>query len=283
MPKQRYVRAQFLVFALFGDYILPRGGWAQTQSLIELLGLLGVSSQAARSTLSRITRQGWLQRRRNGRNSLYALTPKGQHLLEEGEKRIFEPRGQDWDGQWRVVVYSLPERKRGLREALRRRLSWLGFGPLAPGTWVSPRDRRRELQALLIDLNAVPYVQCFVGQWLSDASDRAMVERCWNLDDLNSQYAAFLRKWKPELERYVNRSSGAEDLEPSQCFVRRFWIVHEYSDFPNRDPNLPSALLPEGWLGSEAARVFGEYHTLLSDRANTFIEETLRNRNRQSA
>lgn len=268
-----------MILALFGDYILQREGWAWTGSLIRLLGLLGVSSQAVRSTLSRMSRHGWLRPQRQGRNSLYTLTPKARRLLEEGERRIFEPRGQSWDGQWRIVVYSLPEAKRDLREALRRRLNWLGFGPLAPGTWLSPRDRLTELGALLDDLDARPYVQCFAGRWLDDLSDEGMVARCWNLRELNRQYAAFLRRWKPELERCEQRWTAGQQLEPSQCFVQRFRIVHEYSVFPSRDPNLPAELLPGGWLGDEAARVFRSYRDLLTDRANDFIEATLRNGN----
>jgi len=277
MSKRRQVRTQFLIFTLFGDYVLPREGWAWTGSLIELLGLLGVSSQAARSTLSRMSKQGWLKPQRRGRNSLYALSPKGRRLLEEGAQRIFEPRRQEWDGQWRVVVYSLPEKKRDLRETIRRRLSWLGFGPLAPGMWVSPHDRHAELEALLDDLHARRYVQCFVGRWLSDLSCGDLVARCWNLGDLNRRYAAFLRKWEPELQSCEERLSTGNALKPDECFVRRFWIIHEYSTFPRSDPNLPAELLPEGWLGDRAALVFREYHRLLSGRANEFIEKTLGN------
>lgn len=279
MSRRPHVRTQFLIFTLFGDYIYPREGWASTKSLITLLGLLGVSSQAARSTLSRMSKQGWLKARRKGRSSLYTLTTKGQHLLQEGAQRIFEPRRQDWDRQWRVVVYSLPEKKRDLREALRRRLSWLGFGPLGPGTWVSPHDRQLELETLQDDLRVRRYVQCFVGQWLSNLSNDDLVERCWNLTDLNRRYAAFLRKWEPELQSCEMRQSGSNALAPSECFVRRFWIVHEYSAFPRSDPNLPAELLPEGWLGDEAARVFREYRQLLNERANALIEQTLQNGN----
>jgi phenylacetic acid degradation operon negative regulatory protein len=279
MSRRPQVRTQFLIFTLFGDYVYPREGWAWTGSLITLLKLLGVSNQAARSTLSRMSKQGWLKVQRKGRNSLYALTLKGQHLLEEGAQRIFEPRRQGWDGKWRVVVYSLPEKKRDLREALRRRLSWLGFGPLSPGTWVSPHDRQVELEALLDDLNVRHYVQCFVGQWLNHLSNDDLVQRCWNLTDLNRRYAAFLRKWEPELQNCEVQQSGGNPLTPSECFVRRFWIVHEYSAFPRSDPNLPAELLPEGWLGDEAARVFRDYRELLNERANAFIEQTLQNEN----
>lgn len=277
MPTRRAARTQFLIFTLFGDYILSREGWAWTGSLIRLLGLLGVSSQAVRSTLSRMSRRRWLKRQREGRHSLYALTPKGRRLLEEGSQRIFEPRQQTWDGQWCVVVYSLPEHKRGLREALRRRLTWLGFGPLASGTWISPHDRQAELGAMLDELKARPYVQCFAGQRLSTLSNDDLVARCWDLDNLNRGYAAFLRKWKPELEHVRRQRATGEKFDASKCFVRRFWIVNEYSAFPRRDPNLPAELLPEGWLGGEVAALFHELHGLLSEPANAFIDSTLRN------
>jgi phenylacetic acid degradation operon negative regulatory protein len=273
MPKTPVVRTKFIVFALFGDYILPRGGRVWTPSLLRLLELLGVSSQTARSTLSRMSGEGWLEPERSGRNSLYALTAKGRNLLEEGVHRIFEPRRLEWDGQWRVVVYSLPEKKRDLREALRRRLSWLGYGPLAPGTWVSPHDRQLELDSLLDDLGARRYVQCFVGRWLGGISNDEMVSRCWELDSLNREYAAFVRKW----EREARSQRNTKDKSGAECFVRRFWIVHEYSAFPNRDPNLPLELLPAGWLGDEAARVHREYREMLSDRANSFIDATVSN------
>jgi len=279
MSISKQIRTRLLIFTLFGDYIFPREGWAPTAGLITLLRRLGVHSPAARSTLSRMSRQGWLRAERRGRHSLYGLTMKGRHLLEEGTHRIFEPQPKNWDGQWRVVVYSLPEQKRRLREALRRRLSYLGFGALAPGTWISPHDRQIELEALLDDLNARPYVQCFVGKWLGQLSNEDLVARCWNLDGLNRQYAAFVRKWEPKLKKQRRGFSKKNGMKPGDCFVHRFWIIHEYSAFPSRDPNLPGGLLPQGWMGSRAGRVFRGYRELLTGRANAFVEEMLETRN----
>lgn len=278
MSNPRQARTRLLVFTLFGDYIFPREGWAWTRSLIQILERLGVSSQAARSTLSRLSRQGWIKAERRGRHSVYALTAQGRHLLEEGTHRIFEPRTKKWDGKWRVVVYSLPEKKRNLREALRRRLSFLGFGPLAPGTWLSPHDRQADLEKLLDDLKARPYVQYFEAQWRSQHTPQELVARCWDLHSLNRKYAAFLQKWSPKLTNGKRRSNGRNSLSPSDSFTRRFWIIHEYSAFLMRDPNLPAELLPRHWWGSEAARVFREYRRLLTEAANAYIEETLSGR-----
>ncbi|MBZ5555207.1 MAG: phenylacetic acid degradation operon negative regulatory protein PaaX [Acidobacteriia bacterium] len=279
MLNRQQTRTRLLIFTLYGDYLLPRKGSAPTGSLIALLGLLGVRNQAARSTLSRMSREGWLKGKRRGRHSRYALTLNARHLLEEGTRRIFEPRRRRWDGRWRVVVYSLPETKRDLREALRRRLSYLGFGALTPGTWVSPHDRQVEVQSLLKDLKAQRYVQYFEGHWRGHISNKELVTRCWNLKELNRQYAMFLRKWVPELEKYEKGVASGNRLSPSECFVHRFWIIHEYSAFPNRDPNLPAELLPKGWRGNEASQVFRKYRRKLTKRANAFVDEILRTAN----
>jgi phenylacetic acid degradation operon negative regulatory protein len=37
--------------------------------------------------------------------------------------------------------------------------------------------------------------------------------------------------------------------EPRECFVQRFMLIHEYRSSPYVDPNQPSELLPDGWLG----------------------------------
>ena len=55
-PQTPSIRTQFLVFTLFGEYILPRGGSIWTSSLLSLLERLDVSERAARNTLSRMSR-----------------------------------------------------------------------------------------------------------------------------------------------------------------------------------------------------------------------------------
>ena len=57
-PTTPSVRTQFLIFTLFGEFILPRGGSIWTSSLIRLLDQLGVGERAARLTLSRMASKG---------------------------------------------------------------------------------------------------------------------------------------------------------------------------------------------------------------------------------
>jgi len=269
------VRTQFLIFTLFGEYVLPRGGSAWAGSLLQLLRLLEVSERAARSTFSRMSQKGWLASSRVGRNSHYSLTPRGMRVVKEAEVRIFEPRRTSWDGLWHMLVYSIPEGKRRLRGKLRQRLGWLGYGRLAPGTWVSPSDRRQEVQAQLEDLGLMPYAQYFSGLRLHFASNQEIVTRCWDLDHLNEDYATFLKTYEPVFHRVRRDDHRGRPMSPAEYFVLRFWLTLEYSQFPRRDPNLPPILQPPGWLGSRASQMFQEFHRLLREPSERFVSELL--------
>jgi phenylacetic acid degradation operon negative regulatory protein len=266
---------QDMVFTLYGDYVRHRGGEAWTGSLIELLGLFGVSGQAVRSTLSRMSRKGWLESRRAGRYSFYSQTPKFSQLLEEGAQRIFQPRHDPWDRHWYLLTYSIPESKRHLRRRLRKRLLWLGFGALHHATWISPRDLQAEVRQITDALRARPYVEFFAAEHRCFASDEEIVARCWNLDQLSDYYATFMSRYDSPFQEHQARLAAGGSLEPRECFVRRFMLIHEYRFSPYVDPNLPLELLPDDWLGEKATRLFQQYHELLDEKAGVYLDSVL--------
>jgi len=213
MSDRPSIRTQFLIFTLFGEYIVPRGGGAWTAGLLNLLRVLGVSERAARSTLSRMSQKSWLRSRRNGRHSRYEITPRGQRIVQAGAVRIFEPRRVSWDGLWHIVAYSVPEGRRRLRSQLRTRLGWLGFGRLAPGTWVSPSDRRQEVEADLEDLGARPYAVYFSRSQLFFINNEEIVGRCWDLRRLQREYARFLKRFEPAYQEAKTAMRSGRPLE----------------------------------------------------------------------
>lgn len=273
--QRRSLRTQFLFFTLFGEYINPYPGRIWTSNLIALLDVLGVSERAVRSTFSRMTKKGWLVSRRKGRYSSYALTRSGERVVRDAQIRIFEPRRTTWDGLWHMVVYSVPEEKRKLRSALRKNLGWLGFGSLAPGTWISPNDRREEVEDQLDELGARPYAVYFGGMELNYATNEEVVSRCWDLGSLNQEYMTFLETYEAAFKQDRDRKRRGVPLDPAECFRQRFWLTLEYSQFPRRDPNLPERLLPSSWLGVHASAMFTEYHSLLRQPAEKFVKDVL--------
>lgn len=286
------LRPQSAMLTIYGDYVLPRGGELGIGSLIKLLGNFLLSDQAIRSAVSRMCRADILKVRRVGRRSYYSLTENGQQLLMKGARRIFERKNNHWDGGWSVVVYSIPEPRRQARDKLRLELGWMGYGPLSEATWISPYDLTNEVEYLADRLQIREYVQIFRARLMSSefrgpssegngdselrTQDSVLVARCWDLDRIHHKYADFIAKYRPKLEEHGGRVEAGEAIPPSECFVERFNLIHQYRKFPFFDPDLPRQLLPENWLRPEAAALFQEYHGLLAEKANEYFDSVFR-------
>lgn len=264
-------RPHDLAFTLFGEFLLHRESAVGTGSLIELFGELGLSPAATRTALSRMTRRGWLQARRAGRRSYHASTPRARKVLTEGAARIHaSPPADDWDGLWYLVAYSIPEHRRHLRDRLRVRLQWLGFGQLGNGLWISPHQVRGAVNELAGELGIADHLEIFRAQYQGYSSAAHLVAQAWDLERIDARYAAFLERHRPEYER-----AQRDPPTPREAFVKRFFLVHEYREFPLIDPYLPDRLLPGGWRGGEAANLFREYHARLRAPADAYVDSVV--------
>lgn len=244
------MKPRSIIFDLFGEYIRYDGGEAPMRVLVDLLGAFGISADATRVVMSRLRAEGWFDSRRLGRESRYALTAQAWEMLDEGRPRIFERRREPWSGEWCLVTYSVPEAARQTRDRLRKRMAWLGFGPLAPSTWICPHDKRAEVVKVLEGEPEARF-DVFMARSLGLAHDRDMVRRCWDLGDLNDAYGAFLHASQERLARFQ------ESAPPGpEALVERIRLIHDYRRFPFQDPDLPLELLPAGWLGRQAHDVF---------------------------
>lgn len=270
-------RTQDLIFTLYGDYIVPRGGEAWIGNIITLMAGFDTSAQAVRSTLSRMTRKGWLESRKEGRHSFYTITPKTEALLTEGTRRIYQPRQDPWDGRWYVLHYSIPENRRHLRHRFRQQLIWLGFGRLGPGVWISPRNLQAKATQAANRLKITSQVHIFTGDYLGLSNLDTLVNQCWGLDELNRAYQNFITRHQTDWQHFAAKADQGT-INPHTAFIRRFLLVHEYRSFPYVDPNLPPQLLPKDWLGNEANRLFQDYAALLSPKANAYASDVLATR-----
>lgn len=260
------------MLTLYGDYVRHKGGEIGIGSLIKLLGNFALSEQSIRSAVSRMCRAGLLQVRRNGLKSYYSLTKDGFGLLDKGAQRIFERKGNGWDGNWSIVVYFIPEENREVRDRLRLELSLIGYGPLAPATWISPHNLTGEVEEIAEKLRIKEYVQTFQAQHKGFSASKAIISRCWNLNRIHRKYASFIAEYRPKLEEHLGRLKAGQSVEPSECFVARFKLIDEYRRLPFFDPDLPAELLPRNWLRSQAADLFHEYHDLLAEKANEYFD-----------
>jgi phenylacetic acid degradation operon negative regulatory protein len=250
--------ARSLIFDILGDCVRVGIHDIHLKMLVSLGEQMGVAGPNMRVLIPRMRDEGWFDVRRQGRESIYTLTPRTRTIIEEGRQRIFRSRPTAWDGSWSLVIYSVPETDRPTREQLRRDLSWLGFGSLAPATWVSPfplLDRVAQLGAALPNAK----LDLLTMQSSGLAADRSIVTRSWDVESLNEQYSTFIH------DVHLDIMDGAWDRkDPAAALVRRIGLVHAYRRFPYRDPGLPVVLQPPGWLGDQARELFIEAHELLA-------------------
>ena len=245
MPPER-VTPRSVVLDLAGDYIRYHGGVIALGSMTELLGAFEVSDDNVRVLMSRLRREGFFQTQRQGRTAEYVLAPDTVHLLDEGRDRIFARHPDEWDGSWHMVIYQVPETVRASRERLRTGLSWLGFGALAPSTWLSARDRRGQVRELFTRESEARFDQV-TARSEGPEQDRDLAARCWDLRQLAADYRAWIDVW---------RELDPNGLDDKQALVQRTRLVYSYRKFPFADPDLPSALTPEGWPGTAAHELF---------------------------
>ena len=268
---------QQVVLTLYGDYILHLGGEIGIDTLIRLLANFGLSQQAVRSAISRMSRKGLIKVRRVGRRSYYSLTTAGRTLLTEGARRIFKRKTTKWDGTWNIVTYSIPEKTRETRDIFRRELGWLGYGPLSEATWISPYDMTAEVNELAEKLKIKDRVQIFNAKQVNSFNPPSIMNWCWDLEKIHEKYSDFVEKYNNKLKDHQQRMEAGEVIEPGECFVERFHLIHEYRRLPFYDPDLPLELLPENWLRPQAANLFSEYHDLLANKANEYFDSAFKN------
>ncbi len=104
-------RVWSLVITVFGDSVQLRGGRVPAVRLNRLLGRVGIESGALRTSLSRLSRDGWVEGRKSGRTSSYALTPSGTAQFGPATARIYAaPRNSpvaDWTFSTQEVAGAL--------------------------------------------------------------------------------------------------------------------------------------------------------------------------------
>lgn len=263
------MKARSAVFDLFGDYLRYRGGEVRLRDLSALMQCFDVPDTTVRVVVTRMRREGWLEGSRSGREARIRLTPAAWDLLDEGRARIFRRSDGTWDGLWHMAIYSVPESERAVREQLRKRLAWLGFGPLTSSVWVSPHDRTGELVESFADDDRVK-LNVFRSRSLGRAADLEIASGAWDLDALDRDYAELLARHRPRLAAY-----RAGEVTGRDALVERMRLTHDYRMFPFRDPDLPRELLPADWSGRAAHEVFLEAHGLLRAPAEEYVDSVL--------
>ncbi len=254
--QQSRMNAGSLIISVFGDAVLPRGGRIGLGSLIQLLTPLGVSDRLIRTSIFRLVKEEWMYSEAIGRRADYMLTPAGLRRFEESARQIYAAESPAWDHRWRLIL-SVGELDTKQRERLKRALFWQGFGAIGTDCFVHPSaDLVTVMDALTTEGmgDLLKHLMPLTSE-MSDTekkeseTDTDLVKRAWNLGQLGSAYAQFVKQYQPMLKQLQSANTHASD---ESQFLLRTLLIHDYRRLLLRDPELPKVLLPQDWSGQEA-------------------------------
>jgi phenylacetic acid degradation operon negative regulatory protein len=265
-------RAKSLIVTVWGDALAPHGGSAWLAGLIRLMAPFGINERLVRTSVFRLAQDGWLQSATHGRMSRYRLTEEGQRRFDDAHLRIYARPADDWDGGWELVLAdAVPPAKRA---AVRKELTWSGFGALGPTVFLRPVQPGRALPAILDAPGIASRVQvCAAGDLPGRRPLTAAVATAWDLTLLAADYRRFLQRFGAVIDRFRATEGGAHD--PEQCFVVRTLLIHAYRRVLLRDPLLPAALVPLDWPGAAAYALCRDFYRLTHRSAERHLATTL--------
>jgi phenylacetic acid degradation operon negative regulatory protein len=218
LDQRPVTRPNSFIFTLYGDMVhrLVGDGALWIGGLIRLMAAFGVSSQAVRQAVSRMTRQGWLIARRERNRAFYMVTARGRRRIEELSPRIYGPV-IEWDGRWRLLSYAVGEAQRQGRERLRKELAALGWAQLSSSTWISPSDALEAAREAAQATVALGATDLFEAEYRGPLSDRALLERCWNVDSIAAAYREFISRYRPRFDLEIARGGLSDEARSSSA------------------------------------------------------------------
>ncbi|WP_313821556.1 PaaX family transcriptional regulator C-terminal domain-containing protein [Citricoccus sp.] len=264
-------RGRSLLVTLMAEYWSEEGVRAPSGALVDLMEQLSVSASATRTLLSRLTREGRLVNAREGRRSFYALSPSAHHRLAEGFDviRNFGSGLEPVDRGWTMVLFSIPEDQRSVRQQLRKGLSWMGFAPLYDGAWVSSRARGEQALSLCRDLG-VESASVVRGSIVAGGTQFGDPTDAWDLDFARQLYVSFTALLTDPLQRL-----RAGHLAPVEAMRARTETINVFRGFPRFDPDLPLGSLTPEWPRQGARDAFVELYEETTDASADYVRSVV--------
>ncbi|MBJ3776205.1 PaaX family transcriptional regulator [Acuticoccus mangrovi] len=246
------VRAWSLIVSIYGDCVMPRGGELWLGTLTELLAALDVEPGSTRTAMSRLARDGFLERHRVGRTSHYRLSGEALALSRRAERLIYRTTAPTPPPGWEMVVTLPPG------AADRKQLARAGYAALVPGVYARPHA------------DDAPPPPDAVIRLTATGDDAALATALYPLADIAARYHGFITA-TAQITPY------AEDADPLQALALRIMLVHGFRRIVLRDPHLSRDARPADWPADAAYRAFATLYRRLEPLSDSWLDDNAQN------
>jgi phenylacetic acid degradation operon negative regulatory protein len=260
-----------LITTVFGDSIAPRGGNVWLGSLVAVMADFGISERLVRTSVFRLTKDGWLQSEQVGRRSYYNLSAEGRERFQQATHRIYSVPAGSWDGRWCLLLLSGLDTQ--AKEVVRKEFGWLGFAALSANVLAHPAPDLQELDAASKRTGVADNLVVLEGQTIrNDAGMRRLAHSGWNLTGINERYGQFVTMFRPLMTAIRNTR---KKIEEKQAFIVRTLLIQEYRKVLLRDPLLPEELLLPEWKGAAAYQLCRNLYLAVHPAADRYLSSVV--------
>ncbi|MBI4050268.1 MAG: hypothetical protein HY398_02360 [Candidatus Doudnabacteria bacterium] len=102
---------------------------------------------------------------------VFTLTKPGWFAARRLYNSFVIEKPREWDGRWRIVIFDIPETKKGKRELFRYKLRALGLANVQKSIWAHPFECREQVFYLAREIFILPYVRYIVADEITGEQD----------------------------------------------------------------------------------------------------------------
>lgn len=113
-------------------------------------GAPDLKKSALSEAIKRLREKGFIEKEIKDGKVILKLTNLGKEALGEPS--------EEWDGKVRIVIFDIPEKKRVVRDLLRRKLKNWGFKKWQLSVWITKRNVTEKLRSLISELGIEQWV-----------------------------------------------------------------------------------------------------------------------------
>jgi phenylacetic acid degradation operon negative regulatory protein len=195
----------------------------------------------SRGIVGKMEAMGLVKRVKEGSSTTIELSPTGydflNHLLDTLHNETVH-----WDGKWRMVWFSVSEKKRSYRDKLRRHLEFLGMRPVLNSLWISPLPVSDDVLSRAKKLEITSSVAVVETDQISGISKEEIL--CsWDFEGSRKMFYEFIDKYS------ATKFEGLDSFSAKK-------IIFEYALILKREPKLPIELFPADWPRYRADQIY---------------------------
>ena len=249
------LRVWSVIITIFGDAVMPRGGVVPASALSALTDRLGIRPEALRVALYRLAKDGWITRRKSGRNSFYGLSETGAAEFLSASRRIYA-RAPQLHGPWRLAA--LPHLTEPARAAQDKLMRAAGFLPLSPVLFLAPvQAGKPPAGAAVVE-----------GDFLAPPD---WARKALGPQPLQQDYAR-LEAALADTRKSITRGTPIQSLEAAAL---RVLVIHQWRRLLLRHADLPPEVLPKAWRGEACRAAVLALHETLSPEADLWLDQAI--------